>query len=97
MKPETKQEKRFAEVIVPRSKWDAVAVKLVLFGMRGFPDRTILGNGKCFFIEFKSPGEPLKPNQRRWKRILERVGFKVYVCYSAEEAKEVYEREMEST
>jgi len=97
MKPETKEEKDFADKVVPRSPWKAVALKLVLMGLRGFPDRTILAEGgKIFFIEFKSPGEQLKPNQVNWKKTLTKLGFKFYVCYSSAEAKKIYYKEMES-
>ena len=95
MKPETKIENGFVDQ-VQDSPYSAMALKLVLFAGRGFPDRTILGNGKCFFIEFKVPGKSLDPPQIKWKKLLNRLGFKVYVCTSKEEAFKIFIKEMEA-
>lgn len=95
MKPESKIENTFVKK-VRKSKYPAVALKLILFSKKGFPDRTILGNGKVFFIEFKTGNEKLRPLQRKWKRILTKLGFKYYVCYTAKEAFEIFKREMDS-
>ncbi len=94
MNPETKIENDFVS-LVENSPYSAMAVKLVLFAGRGFPDRTILGNGKCFFIEFKVPGKDLDPPQIKWKKLLNRLGFKVYVCTSKEAAYKIFIKEME--
>lgn len=93
MKPETKIENDFVKMISP---YEAMALKLVLFAGRGFPDRTILCNGKCFFIEFKLPGKGLDPPQVKWKKILNRLGFKFYVCTNAKEAYKIFIKEMEA-
>ena len=95
MKPETKIENDFVD-LVKDSPYSAMAIKLVLFAGRGFPDRTILGNGKCFFIEFKVPGKDLDPPQVKWKKLLNRLGFKVYVCTSKEEAYKIFIKEMDT-
>lgn len=95
MKPETKIENDFVSE-VEDSPYSAMALKLVLFAGRGFPDRTILGNGKCFFIEFKLPGKDLDPPQKKWKKLLTRLGFKVYVCTSKKEAYKIFCKEMET-
>lgn len=95
MKPETKIENDFVE-LVEDSPYSAMAIKLILFAGRGFPDRTILGNGKCFFIEFKLPGENLDPPQVKWKKWLTRLGMKFYVCTSKEAAFKIFIKEMES-
>lgn len=95
-KPETIIEDNFCDYVLD-SKYTALAIKLVLFAGRGFPDRTILGEGKCFFIEFKLPGRDLDPPQKRWKKILTRLGMKFYVCHSTKEAIKVFEKEMGSS
>ena len=47
---------------------------------RDWPDRVFfLPGGHCFFIEFKRPGEQLRPGQRAAKERLEEQGFVVYV------------------
>jgi len=94
-KPETIIEDDFVD-LVEQSPYAAMAIKLVLFAGRGFPDRTILGNGKCFFIEFKVPGKGLDPPQVKWKKWLTRLGMKVYVCTSKEEAFKIFIKEMEA-
>ena len=94
MKPETKSENDFVDLVL-ESPYTALAIKLVLFVGRGFPDRTILGEGKIFFIEFKDGDNGLSPQQKKWKRTLTRLGFKVYVCYSTQEAYKIFIKEME--
>ena len=96
MKPETKIENKFVD-LVAESPYTAIALKLVLFAGRGFPDRTILGEGKIFFIEFKVPGKDLDPPQMKWKKLLTRLGFKVYVCTSTKEAYKIFIKEMDTT
>ena len=95
MKPETKIENGFVKD-VRNSPYQAIALKLVLFAGRGFPDRTILGHGKIFFIEFKVPGKDLDPPQIKWKKLLIRLGFKVYVCTSRKQANKIFIKEMDS-
>jgi len=65
-------------------------VKLTQSGRRGYPDRLLLGpKAKVFFIEFKRPGEKLDRLQTYIKWQLEKLGFKVYVCKSTEDAKRI--------
>lgn len=45
----------------------------------GIPDRVVLINGTCFFVEFKSTGRPLRAIQTFWKKQLEAAGFKYMV------------------
>jgi len=62
-------------------------VKFEHEGREGAPDRQIfLENGKTFFIEFKRPGGQLRTPQKRYHRMLQRMGFEVYTCYSRQEA-----------
>ena len=95
-KEETKIEDAFVE-LVRNGPHTAMAIKLVLFAGGGFPDRTILGNGKCFFIEFKKPGEDLDKLQVVWKKRLKKLGMKFYVCTSSQKAYQIFIKEMGST
>lgn len=57
-----------------------LAPKFVSPGLDGVPDRVILLPGGHFaFAELKAPGKTLRPLQKRRKRQLEALGFKVYV------------------
>ncbi len=55
-------------------------------GMSGVPDRiALLHGGKIGFVEVKAPRKTLRPIQRKRKKELEQLGFKVYVLNSIEE------------
>ena len=57
-----------------------LAPKFVSPGFDGVPDRLILlPNGRMAFAELKAPGKQLRPLQKRRKRQLEALGFRVYV------------------
>lgn len=57
-----------------------MAPKFVSPGLDGVPDRVILLPGGHFaFAEIKAPGKTLRPLQKRRKRQLEALGFKVFV------------------
>ena len=57
-----------------------LAPKFVSPGFDGVPDRLILlPNGRMAFAELKAPGKQLRPLQKRRKRQLETLGFRVYV------------------
>ncbi|MDX1428552.1 MAG: VRR-NUC domain-containing protein, partial [Salegentibacter mishustinae] len=77
----------------------AIALKLKLFSGKGWPDRTILCAGHLFFIEFKAKDKRhnISPQQNRWRRLLKRLGFRVYVCTSCEEAIEKFKKEIQPT
>ena len=63
-----------------------LAPKFVSPGLDGVPDRLILlPGGRMVFAETKAPGKPLRPLQRRRKRQLEALGFRVYVIDSTEQ------------
>ena len=54
--------------------------KFVSPGFDGVPDRLILlPNGRMAFAELKAPGKQLRPLQKRRKRQLETLGFRVFV------------------
>ena len=58
-------------------KRKGMALKFVSPGMNGVPDRIVLmPDGKMAFVELKAPGK---------KRMLERLGFPVYVVDNIEQ------------
>lgn len=93
-KPETIIEDNYCDWLRNEYPYEAAALKLVFFAGKGFPDRTILSDGKIFFIEFKKPGEGLSPLQVKWKTLLIRLGFKYYVCTSVKKAQRVTYRNL---
>lgn len=61
-----------------------IAVKLVILGWAGWPDRLVLGpNQFIVFVELKRPGEGPRPSQGYVHKILRRFGFHVIVSDSA--------------
>jgi len=57
-----------------------IALKLIILGLRGFPDRTVIcPGGRIMFIEFKKPGDKPTHAQSKWLRILRGLGF--YATY----------------
>ena len=64
---------------------DGVAVKFVSPGFVGMPDRLVLiPGGRMAFVDVKRPGEQPRPLQKARHRMLQRLGFKVYVLDSVE-------------
>ena len=63
-----------------------ICPKLVSPGMAGMPDRLVLlPDGKMGFVEVKAPGEKPRPLQTARHRILEWLGYRVYVLDNPEE------------
>jgi hypothetical protein len=63
-----------------------VAPKLVCPGFDGMPDRLVLlPNGRVSFVEVKAPGEKLRPIQESRRRLLQRLGFRVFVLDGEEQ------------
>lgn len=57
-----------------------VAVKFISPGFDGMPDRIVLlRGGKLGFVEVKTPGKHPRPLQKARHRMLQKLGFKVYV------------------
>lgn len=55
-------------------------------GNRGVPDRVVvLPGGRTVYVELKSPGEPLTPLQRKWKKTLEQLGHKHFKINSEDD------------
>ncbi len=60
-----------------------IALKINSASMAGLPDRMVLfPEGKIFFVELKAPGKKPRPLQLSAHRILQSLGFKVYVIDS---------------
>jgi hypothetical protein len=68
------------------------AFKFISPGSSGVPDRIILLNSRCFFVELKKPGEKLRPLQRAVHEQFEQLGFHVYVISSLEEVEEFIQK-----
>lgn len=69
-------EKKFCAEI---KKGRGLCIKLVSPSMNGLPDRLVLlPNGRVAFVEFKAPGEKMRPLQLIRKKLLESLGFAVY-------------------
>lgn len=67
------------------------ALKLTPEGTNGWADRLVLGPNKYMvFIEFKRPGEEVRPLQQFYHDYLTECDHVIEVCYSVEEAKEVF-------
>jgi len=71
---------------------DIYYIKLQFLGLRGAPDRFILGEGFHLFMEWKRPGEKLRILQEYIHTLLTRAGLNVVVCTNVEEAKVYLEK-----
>ena len=61
-----------------------IAPKLVCPGIDGMPDRIVLlPGGRMAFVEVKAPGKVPRPLQEARHRMLQKLGFKVYVLDDA--------------
>lgn len=74
---------------------DGVALKLLLRGLRGFPDRTVMLPGRIiFFCEFKRQKlGRFSVQQATWRRILTILGFGVYTIDTDAQFDAALERE----
>lgn len=67
-------------------KAGGIALKFVSPGFAGIPDRLVLlPDGMCAFVELKAPGKHTRPLQTVRHRMLQKLGFKVYVIDSVEQ------------
>ena len=55
----------------------------------GLHDRIFIGHGKVVFIEYKRPGEKLRPIQVAIHKKFATYGIKSHICHSWDETKEV--------
>ena len=81
------QEKKIEQKLVKEVKrCGGKCWKFVSPGTDGVPDRiALLYKGKIGFVEVKAPGEDLRPQQKKRKKELEKLGFKVYVLDNEDE------------
>lgn len=69
-----------------RGWWES---KYVSPGKRAVPDRLFIRRARVIFIEFKRPGEDLRPQQKKRIREMREHGAEVFVCDNLEYAKEI--------
>ena len=87
---ESKIERYFGAKITEKR---GLFIKFTSPTMAGLPDRLLLlPGGKVIFIEFKAPGEVMRPQQLVRKKKLESLGFEVYCIESKETADIILER-----
>lgn len=78
--PEKTIEKKFCKAA---EKLGFKPLKVALIGLRGWPDRTVIGSqGRIFFVEFKTETGKLSAAQLLYKSLIESLGFNYYVCNS---------------
>lgn len=74
------------KLLMEVKKIGGLALKFVSPGFDGVPDRIVLlHGGKIGFVEVKAPGEKPRQLQLARHRLLNQLGFKVYVLDSAEQ------------
>ncbi len=77
-------------------KHGGVCWKFTSPGTAGVPDRIILMPGcKIAFVEVKAPGETPRPLQVSRMKLLNRLGFKVYVLDNPDEIQKIMKEVME--
>ena len=94
---EEKIEAKFCDALLRR--WPtALTRKLNGYGHRDWPDRlVVLPRTPAFYIEFKKPGEELRPSQAYWIDLLRKLEAVVYTCTGTAEAVAACEREYEKS
>ena len=76
MREKVIEQKLVAEV----KKAGGICPKWVAPGFDGVPDRIVMfPGGKIAFVEVKAPGEKPRPLQRARHKLLQKLGFRVYV------------------
>ena len=75
------KEKTIEKKLVKTAKnMGGVALKFMSPGLDGMPDRIVLlPGGRMGFVEVKAPGKVPRPLQEARHRMLQKLGFKVYV------------------
>ena len=74
------------KLVTAVKKHGGICPKFVSPGFDGMPDRLVLlPHGRFAFVEVKAPGEKPRPLQLARHRLLERLGFKVYILDSEEQ------------
>jgi len=71
-------------------KQGGIAIKLVSPSINGLPDRMVLlPKGRMYFVELKAPGKKPRATQLVVHKILEGLGFSVYVADSYAEINKI--------
>ena len=74
------------KLIVETKAIGGIAPKLVSPGFDGMPDRMVLlPGGKIGFVEVKAPGKAPRPLQVARHRLLQELGFQVFVLDTPEQ------------
>ena len=74
------------KLAVTVKKHGGIAVKFVSPNYDGMPDRLVLlPDGVCAFVEVKAANKKPRPLQKARHRLLQKLGFKVYVLDDAEQ------------
>lgn len=85
------------QLVLEVKKRGGICPKWVCQGFDGMPDRLVfLPNRKFGMVEVKAPNKRPRPLQAARHRLLERLGFRVYVIDAPEQIGGVLD-EMEST
>lgn len=93
MAAEAKVEKYLCDQI---NEAGGLCLKLAIIGKRNFPDRTcLLHGGIIFFVECKHDKSDLRKSQAWFKRLLERLGFRVYVAKNKKDVDQIIAKEMD--
>lgn len=94
--PKLELEKNLEDRCVQRIEaLGGLALKLRPPTGRGFPDRAIFLNGRCWFMEFKrAKVGVVSVQQNTWRRMLTLAGFGVYFVQSDEEFETALQREI---
>ena len=72
-----------------------LCLKLAIPGVRGFPDRTCLLDGKTFFIEVKRLRTGvISKQQHKWRALLFQAGFNTYFIDTDAGFDQALEREL---
>lgn len=69
------------------ASYGVLSFKLAGTGSNGKPDRLFFKRGAVVFVEFKRPGESLRPLQEHARRVLQAQGFPVFVVTSRDQFK----------
>jgi hypothetical protein len=69
-----------------------ITLKLAGMNQRGQPDRLFIRDGRCLFIEFKSPGKNPTALQIKWLVDLTNQGMNAMWCNSILDGKKLIDR-----
>ena len=80
-------EKKFVKSVRQKG---GIAPKFISPGFDGMPDRIVLLPGRHFgFVELKRPGEKPRPLQMARHRLLNKLGFPVYVLDNPDDIEKI--------